>query len=459
MKVKIGLETHVELKTNSKLFCSCSAEGETPNDSTCQTCLGFPGSKPQLNKKVIELAVQIATLLNCKVNRYSEFSRKTYFYPDLAKSFQITQYESPVASEGLVEIETKNGKKKIRVRRIQIEEDPAKTVYPEGNIATSPYVLLDYNRSGIPLCEIVTEPDFETVEEAVSYTKYVFDLLNYMDIINADRDGVLRTDANVSIDGGERVELKNISGSDALEKSIKAEVNRQASLRTSGKKINRETRVYSEETGTTIKMRDKEGEEDYGYISEPDLPILEVSEDYLKLIKASMKKLPQEEINILINVYNISDHVSNIIVYQKGMLEFFTECSKSFKNYDLLSRWIVNDLLKCLNWNKKLISSVDKKAFLEFLQLLQSGQINERQGKEIIKEFVSSGKFTIHSNIDISELDGAIMQLLSENKKAVDEYKSGKTKAFEFLLGQILRKTKAKFKVDLIRQELKKKLD
>ncbi len=463
IKIMIGLESHIQLKTKSKLFCSCSTDSSKskPNENTCQICLGLPGSKPTLNEEAVRKSIALAKILNCKINEYSRFARKIYFYPDLPKGFQITQYDEPLAVKGESSIEINGKKKTIHITRVHIEEDPGKIEYVGGHIGTAQQVLVDYNRSGLPLCEAVTEPDFENIDEAVTYVRKLFHLLSYLDLIDPNQEGVMRNDANISIDGGARVELKNISGSDALEKSLKAELNRQMFLKAQGKKAERETRMYSEETGTTILLRKKEYEEEYGYIREPDLLPIIVSEESVNEIKLQMKKLPEEVEHEIISKYKLPKQIAHQLAFKRGLYEYYLLCLKKFKDADALAKWLVGDFLKCANWHNFEIEhcpSVER--FLEFMQLIEKGKITEREGKELIKKMFDEPKKSLKDLQSGKEfdIDSAVNEIIKENPKAVEMIKKGDEKSVNFLVGQTLRKINFKGDPNEIMKKLKEKM-
>lgn len=442
--LKIGLETHVTLNTKTKLFCGCSAKAPadaSPNQYTCETCLGLPGSKPRPNAKAVELAVRAAQALQFDIDSDSRFARKTYYYPDLAKNFQITQYDRPLGLRGRLKV----SEKIVDLTRLHIEEDPAQIVYPHGNMANSTYSLLDYNRSGMPLLEIVTEPCLKTPAEAKAYLEELFRLLAYLDVIDSKAERVMKTDANISIAGGERVEIKNITSFAAVEKALQSEYFRQKKLRQTGKSIERQTRLYSEETDTTLLMRTKEQEEDYGYIVEPDLPPLTLAAEFLNQVKQETKELPAVAIA---RVEKIAPaQFAPVLVYQ-NLLPYFESSKTADKN--LLSRWVCGYLLKAMNYNN--IDKPEKALAVEeldaLLDAIKSKKITERAGMEYIKRMVSEKK-TLHEILnakttqDHANGDAAVQQLMqkiiADNPNAVAEYRAGKTKSLEFLVGQFLR--------------------
>ena len=462
MKAVIGLEIHVHLLTESKLFCSCSAdyENKEPNASTCPICLGFPGSKPVINKKTIDLVIMIAKALNCKIAPEIFFSRKTYFYPDMAKNFQITQYEIPLAKGGQLEIFDKD----IRIRRVHIEEDPAKLVHVGGGITSAQYVLIDYNRSGMPMAEIVTDPDFSDTKEVREFLSKLQSILEHLEVFDASKEGSIRVDANVSIEGGTRVEVKNISGFANVEKALNYEIVRQKNLLQMGMQVGRETRHFDADTKTTTTLRKKETEEDYGYIFEPDLTMIEIGKVWVDKLSEKMPELPDQRIERFVKKYRLPERDAKVIVYvDKVLADFFEECVKLFNEPTYVSRWIVTDLLKVLNWNDLTIrkSKLSPKAFVEFLKTMNKGEITERLGKELIKELVPTGKSIkeLLKGKDLPkklDLEAVVKEVLKENPKAVQDYKAGNEKSIQFLIGQVLRKTKTAGDPNKIKELLKR---
>jgi len=462
MKVMMGLECHVHLLTESKLFCSCPAdyENKDANSNTCPICLGYPGSKPAVNKKVIDFAIMVAKALNCRIAPEMFFSRKTYFYPDMAKNFQITQYEIPLANNGYLEVFDK----KIRIRRVHIEEDPAKLVHVGGGITSAQYVLADYNRSGSPMVEIVTEPDFTDTKDVREFLSKLSSILEHLEVFDATKEGSLRVDSNVSVGGGERVEVKNITGFANVEKALNYEIVRQKNLLQMKMKVDRETRHFDADTNTTVTLRKKEFEEDYGYIAEPDLTMIEIGKVWVDKLSKRMPELPDQRIKRFVKEYKIPERDGKVIVYvDKALADFFEACIKLFNKPAYISRWIVTDLLKVLNWNNLTIrqSKLTPKTFVEFLKAMDKGDITERLGKELIKELVPSGK-SIKELIKEKELpekidlESVIKETIKENPKAVQDYKAGNEKSIQFLIGQVLRKTKAAGDPNKIKELIKR---
>lgn len=464
MKAVMGLEIHIHLLTKSKLFCSCSTDYEKkkPNENTCPICLGFPGSKPRVNKRAIDFGIMVAKALNCKANQEMFFSRKSYFYPDMPKNFQISQYEIPLAENGYLEILNK----KIRIRRIHLEEDPGKLIHVGGDITSAKYVLVDYNRSGIPLLEIVTEPDFNSTKEIREFLSKLSSILEHIDVYDASKEAALRVDANISLEGGERAEIKNITGFKNVEKALNYEIIRQKHLRSVGMAVERETRHFDAETRSTSTLRKKEFEEDYGYIFDPDLTKIEISREWISAVEKEMPELPDIRIKKFMEKYAIREREAKVIVYvDKALADFFEECTKIYKKPKQIAKWIVTDLLKCLNWNNITIreSKVKPKTFIKLLKLIDEGKITERLAKEIIKEYVITGespekivKKKKLIGIEEEKLEKIVKKVLKENKMAVEDYKSGNEKAMEFLIGRTLRKTKVRADPKVVRKLIKK---
>ena len=337
----IGLEVHIQLKTESKLFCSCPVQADTPNTALCPTCLGLPGSKPVVNKKAVEHALRLALALHCKINPESYFSRKTYFYPDMVRNYQITQYEYPLAQEGMLVVRGK----KISIRRIQLEEDPGSLIH-EGGIAHAQHVLIDYNRSGIPLVELVTDPVFTSAKEARDFLEALVVILEYVDVYDA-KNFTLRVDTNVSLGKNPRVEIKNITGFRAVEKAIEFEILRQKMAIDQGEKIVQETRHYDADSGDSISLREKETEEDYGYMFDPDLPKMVCDEKKIALIKKNMPELPQQRAERMMKQYQLSEYNAGIIASEKKMADFFEEVVTKI-DVDTTVKWMTGPLKKVL---------------------------------------------------------------------------------------------------------------
>ena len=460
MKAKIGLEIHVQLNTRSKLFCSCSTDIDeaAPNTVICPICLGYPGSKPVLNRKALEYGVTIAKALESRIHPFIRFSRKNYFYPDMSKNFQITQYEIPLAQEGHLQL----GDNQIGITRIHLEEDPAKLMHVGGSITNARETLIDYNRAGVPLVEIVTEPDIGSTEEARDFLKKLSLILEHLGVYDPSGEGSLRIDANVRVEGDNRVEVKNITGFRNVEKALNYEVVRQQSAVNMGLPVVRETRHFDAETGVTSSLRLKEEEDDYGYIAEPDLPQIHIPLDLVQRLTASMPELPDQRINRLVDQYGITKFQSEIIVNEGiTMSDFYEASCRVYHDPSIVANWLVTYILKSLNYEGLSLDDSDLTpgTFVELLELIDEGTISERLAKELVKEYVKTGKsprLLVEEKslalLPLDELRVVVVDVVDEFPKAVSDYRSGKAKAAEYLIGQVLRKVRARASANVVRE-------
>lgn len=439
MKIKIGLEIHVQLNTKSKLFCGCSTDYNKPNTKVCETCLGMPGSKPRLNKEAVIKALKLALALNCEIQDKMIFSRKTYFYPDLSKNYQITQLEYPLALNGTLKLKNKE----IRIRRIQVEEDPA------GLQHKSYHVLIDYNRSGIPLVEIVTDPDFESIEEVKEFIDKLTTILDYLGMYDP-KNFTLRADVNVNLEGHPRVEIKNITGTKNIEKALNFEIVRQKIILESNQQSQQQTMHFDAKTKSTIASRTKETEEDYGYIFDPDIPIIKLDKKLVNEVKEKMPELPQQRIERFIKDYNMKEQDAYVITIEKATADTFEEISKKF-DQDYLLKWMIGPLRKVLNYNNlKLVQTgISKEHMLKLLKLMKEETLTPRSGELVLREMAIKPdtpekimKKLGFEGIEKKELSQMIEETIKENKKAVEDYKKGEGKALQFLIGQVVRKSK-----------------
>ncbi len=470
----IGLEVHAQLLTETKIFCSCKNEfGAPPNTNVCPVCLGMPGSLPVLNKKAVEYAVKAALALNCKINRYSVFARKHYFYPDLPKAYQITQYELPFAENGWIEIEKKDGtKKRIRIRRIHMEEDAGKTIHGE-RFDENSYV--DLNRAGTPLIEIVSEPDISTPEEARLYMQKLRDILVWIGVNDGNlEEGSLRCDANVSIrpkgskELGTRTEIKNVNSFRFIQKALEYEIERQIKVVKSGGEVVQETRLFDSSKGVTKTMRTKEEAEDYRYFPEPDLPPLIIDDEWLQSIKESLPELPDQVKERFVSEFEITPYDASILVRDRNLAEFFEKAARSYKGEaKRVANLIISDYLGILNEEKLSIdeSPVKPEDIAELLNLVDKGTISLRVAKEdVLPEMVKSGKSPsaiveekgLVQISDESALKEIIKKVVSNNEKAVKQYREGnekqKQKAVKFLIGQVMKETRGKANPKLLNE-------
>jgi len=461
-KVVIGLECHVQLDTESKLFCSCPTTAEQPNSSCCEICLGMPGSKPVLNKKALDYALAVSLALNCHVNSEFFFSRKTYFYPDMSKNFQITQYEIPVGVNGFL---TLSSGKKIRIRRVHLEEDPAALVH-EGSMAMSRQTLVDYNRSGIPLVEIVTEPDLDSPQEARDFLDQISTVLQYLKVFDAQQ-GTLKVDSNISLQGSERVEVKNITGKKGVEKALVFEAVRQKGMIAKGEQIVRETRSFNEGTNTTKSMRTKETEDDYGYIFEPDLTAFELGRKYLEGIKSGLPELHDAKAKRFMEQYGLEEYSARVIAANHLLGEMFEEVAKQV-DASLSAKFLSRELLGILNYNRISFddANVEAAEIAQLLKMVANNEVSEKNAKEALIKYVlekvSPSEYIesqgLKKDIDEQGLTEAVEKVLGENAKAVTDLKAGEKKALHFLVGKVMQLTKGKAEAREVQKMIEKNL-
>jgi len=455
--VKIGLECHVQLQTQTKLFCGCPNRFvHEPNNYVCETCLGFPGSKPRVNAKAVEFALKIGLALNCQIPKETYFSRKSYFYPDMSKNFQITQYEIPIASTGFLQIP----QKKIRIKRIQIEEDPARLQHEEN------YVLVDYNRSGTPLCEIVTEPDFSSPDEARDFLQELSSMLEYLGVYDSSVEGSMRADANISV-ADTRVEIKNVSGFKEVERALNYEIIRQSGIIRRGQQIIQETRGWDPVAGVTKSMRAKETEEDYGYIFETDLPRIILSREKIEELRKNLPEFAPQKVERYVINFGITAEQAISIAREYDIATMFEHVVKHI-DPKLAANFFVKALKKTLNFNNMRLkqTGLKKEHIIELLDLLSNNRITERAAELMIRDLVitpRSPKSMVESQsmqriYDEKEIEKFIDQAISENARAVVDYRSGRKESFEFILGQALRKSKGRADPKIAREVLQRKL-
>ncbi len=467
---KIGLEVHVHLNTlKTKLFCSCPSDyiNKDPNTNTCPVCLGLPGAIPVLNEQALNYAIMVALALNCEIAPTLVFSRKHYFYPDMAKNYQISQYDGPgsmaIAKSGVLEISNK----KIRIRRINIEEDPAKITYPTGSMLTSKYTLLDYNRSGIGLLEIVTEPDIENPKEAREFLEKLRSILEHLGVCNCDLEGAIRADVNVSVEGGERVEVKNVGSIKDVENAIKYEIARQKAAIIQGLKVERETRHWDSERGISVPTRTKEAEEDYRYFPDPDLPPYPIGRELIEKIKAEMPELPDARIKRLVEQYGISQKEASILVMDKALADFYEKTANLYKDYKKLANLILNDYLRWLN-DKNLRASESKatpEAIAKLLKLLDSGVITIKIVKEVLPEIVLKGAdpdqliktSQLTAIKDAEYLEKVVEEVINEDRDAAEAARRD-PKVINFLVGKVMKRTNKRADPQLTNELIRKKL-
>lgn len=449
--VVIGLEIHVELATDSKLFCPCATHGDdAPNSRTCPICLGHPGSKPVLNRKAVEYAIRLCLALGCKVNKGLVFSRKSYFYPDLSKNYQISQFEIPLGENGRLKL--KSGKE-VGITRVHIEEDPASLVHPAG-MAGSKYVLVDYNRSGDPLCEIVTEPDLDSPEQAREFMKELITVLNYLGIFDVDRC-IVKADANVSIkeSGYVRSEVKNITGFKEIERAIFFEVERQKNAFKVGEKFVQDTRSWDADKGLSERIRTKESEADYGFIIDPDLVRIDVSDSWLDEVRVGMPELAQDKVVKFVEKHGLKREDAEVIAQEKLLAELFEKVAVEVDPL-LAAKWLRRELVRVLNYNRKELRDIqlDEKQLIVLLRLIEEKKITEKTGQRIIERLVEK-PVDVHELVKSEGLEAVsddsvirkfCLETIAENPKAVNDFRCGSGKSLNFLVGQVMRKSKGK---------------
>ncbi len=455
-EVVIGLEVHSELSTKTKIFCSCPTKfGAAPNTQVCPICMAMPGTLPVLNEKVVEYAVKAGLATNCEISRNSKNDRKNYFYPDLPKAYQISQYDKPLCKNGYIEIETKEGKKKIGITRIHIEEDAGKLNHDEFSGGS----LVDLNRAGVPLIEIVSEPDIRSSEEAELYLKKLKSILEYIEVSDCKmQEGSYRADVNVSVRKkgdtklGTRTEMKNMNSFRSIARAIEYEVDRQIDIIEDGKKVEQETLRWDDVSGKTFSMRDKEDAQDYRYFPEPDLVAIKLSEEYIQNIKKELPELPESRKERYLKEYNLSEKDANIITASKYLSDLFEGAIKVCNNPKAVNNWIISDISRILNETETEPIEIpfDSNQLGKLVILIDKGTISSSIGKKVLEELFENPRdpeeiIKEKGWIQISD-EGAIREVvkkvLEANPKSIEDYKAGKEKALGFLVGQAMKETK-----------------
>ena len=471
----IGLEVHVELKTNTKIFCDSSTEfGAEPNTHVCPVCLGLPGVLPVLNRQVLEFGIRAALALNCEVARFSKFDRKNYYYPDLPKNYQISQYDLPLAQWGHLDIETEQGTKRIGITRIHMEEDAGKLVH-QGTIATTPYSLVDYNRTGVPLLEIVSEPDLRSAGEAKAYLEKIKSILQYTGVSDCKmEEGSLRCDANISVRStgntvlGTKVEIKNMNSFKALYKALEYEVKRQISTLKQGGRIVQETRTWDEAKGITLSMRSKEEAQDYRYLPDPDLVPMVIDRELVARIRADLPELPDALRKRYVTEFGLSPYDAMVLTDTRELAAYFEKCVNLYPNAKTVGNWVMGDLSRLLNAvHQDIIDCpVRPRQLAKMLKMIDDGIISGKIAKTVFEEMFASGKEPVaivkeKGLVQITD-EGAIVtvveQVLLDNPKSVEDYRAGKEKAMGFLVGQVMKATRGKANPELVNRLLKGKL-
>lgn len=481
----IGLETHVQLKTETKIFCNCATTfGGTPNTQVCPVCMGMPGVLPVLNQKVLEYAVKAGLALNCKIAPYSKFDRKQYFYPDLPKDYQISQYDLPIAEHGWLEIELVNKetgdatRKRIGITRLHMEEDAGKLVHGGSDrLAGSTYSLVDFNRTGVPLAEIVSEPDMRSGQEAAEYAQELRRILRYLGVSDGNmQEGSLRCDVNISVrpvgqkEFGTKVEIKNMNSFNAIQRAIEYEIERQIEAIEAGERIIQETRLWEENSQRTVSMRTKEGSSDYRYFPEPDLGPIEVSQTQLKQWKAELPELPYQKRQRYESELGLSAYDARVLTDDRAMAEYFEATIAAGAPAKLAANWLMGDISAYLNSNSDVTIAtlpLQPAELAELTSLIESGTISNKIGKDILPELLEKGgspKKLVESKglIQISDtgvIETAIDEVLAAHPKELEQYRNGKTKMLGFFVGQVMKQTGGRADPKLTNQLLARKLN
>ena len=472
----IGLEIHCELKTKTKIFCGCATGfGAEQNTHVCPVCLGLPGVLPTVNKRVVEFGIKAGLATNCTINKYSKFDRKNYYYPDLPKNWQTSQYDLPIAEHGWVDIDVDGEKKRIRLTRIHMEEDAGKLVHSGTTIKDSATSNVDYNRTGVPLLEIVSEPDLRSAEEARAYMEKIKAIMEYIDVSNCRmEEGNLRADINVSLrpvgtkELGTRTEMKNINSFKNLEDAINYEIERQEEVLEDGGHVIQETRTFDPTRGITLSMRSKENAHDYRYMPEPDLPPIVTSEETIEKYRSELPELPDARRARLEKEYGLSDYDAGIITSSRAMAEYFDAVVATGADPKLAANWIMGDLAKNLNEDGIDItkSPVSAERLGKMIGLIMKDTISGKIAKKVFKEMwtnedepekIVKDKGLVQIT-DTGAIEAAVDAAIAANPKAVEEYKGGKKKAIGALVGQVMKATRGKANPQMVNKMLAEKL-
>jgi len=471
----IGLEVHVQLLTKSKIFCSCSTRfGDPPNSNTCPVCLGLPGALPVLNREAVTMALKAALALNCSINPRSRFARKNYFYPDLPKGYQISQYEEPLSENGWIEIEANGQRKRIGITRVHLEEDAGKSLH-EGFPDSDTKSYIDLNRSGVPLIEIVSEPDLRTPDEAYDYLTRLKTLMLYLEVSDCNmEEGSLRCDANVSVRKagaakfGTKAEVKNLNSFRFLQKALAYEIERQIETLEKGGEIAQETRLWDSREQRTCSMRSKEFAHDYRYFPEPDLLPLVITEEWKEEVRRSLPVLPQAREERFLQEYALPKEDARLLALSRTMAEFFEEVVQESHEPKLGANWLLNEYSFLLQERQKGFTDypVSAKSFGELISLIAGGTVSGTMAKEILREMITGGKAPrqvmaekgLEQISDPAKIAAVAHQIIAANPKQVEQYRAGKTATLGWFVGQVMKATRGQANPQLVQEVLKKEL-
>ncbi|PIQ90391.1 MAG: Asp-tRNA(Asn)/Glu-tRNA(Gln) amidotransferase GatCAB subunit B [Candidatus Omnitrophica bacterium CG11_big_fil_rev_8_21_14_0_20_41_12] len=468
----IGLEVHLQLKTKTKAFCGCAIDfGQPPNSNVCPVCLGFPGTLPVYNKEALNYAIKVALAFDCQIQEHTKFDRKNYFYPDLPKNYQISQYDLPLSRQGHMMITSKDAPKRIGITRIHLEEDAGKLIH-EADAS-----LVDFNRTGIPLLEIVSEPDLSSPQEAFDYLTGLKSIVEYLDVSDCDMEkGSLRCDANISLrpegakELGVKTELKNMNSFKGVKDALVFEVSRQTELLQSNQAMVQETRLWDADGGRTIVMRSKEGAKDYRYFPDPDLAVFIIDQPMIAKIKSALPELPQEKLRRFVRDYSLTEYDAGILVSSKGDAEFSEACIQKYQGHDkkIMVNWLIGPLLSEANSRKVKLHELklDKNELLSLIGLVEKQEISLLSAKSVLTQaidtqkpvqvLIKEGNLSQISNTDL--LQQIIETVIAENTKSVDDFKAGKTNALMFLVGQVMKKSAGKANPKIVSDLINRRL-
>ena len=471
----IGLEVHVQLLTKSKIFCSCSTHfGDPPNSNICPVCLGLPGALPVLNREAVTMAMKAAMALNCTINPRSRFARKNYFYPDLPKGYQISQYDEPLSEDGWIELEVNGTRKRIGITRVHLEEDAGKSLH-EGFTDSEEKSYIDLNRTGVPLIEIVSEPDLRSPEEAYDYVTRLKTLMLYLEVSDCNmEEGSLRVDANVSVRRagattfGVKTEVKNLNSFRFLQKALAYEIDRQIDVIEGGGEIIQETRLYDSREGRTYGMRTKEYAHDYRYFPEPDLLPLVITKDWKEVVRRSLPELPEARKQRFIQEYGLPEHDAAQLTSSKLLANYYEEAARASSEPKLAANWVLSELMYLLKEANKEIeqSPVSARPLAELVGLIKEGTISGKMGKDILAEMFTSGKSAreimaakgLEQINDAERIAAVVREIMAANPKQVEQYRGGKSATFGWLVGQVMKTTRGQANPQLVQEVLKKEL-
>ncbi|SEI95533.1 aspartyl/glutamyl-tRNA(Asn/Gln) amidotransferase subunit B [Propionispira arboris] len=473
----IGLEIHSELKTNTKIFCGCATTfGAEQNTNVCPVCLGLPGVLPVINKRVVEFAIKAGIALNCKINNFSKFDRKNYYYPDLPKNFQTSQFDLPIAEFGYVDIEVDGKVKRIRITRIHMEEDAGKLVHSGTTIKDSATSNVDYNRTGVPLIEIVSEPDISSPAEARAYMEKVKSVLEYLDVSNCKmEEGNLRADVNVSLrkvgatELGTKAEMKNLNSFKMIENALAYEIERQEEILDDGGHIVQETRTWDDAKGITLSMRTKEAAQDYRYLPEPDLLPIITTDEEIEEYRRGLPELPDARKERFMEKFDLSSYDALVLTTSRQMADYFDAAVRNGADAKLVANWIMGDLSKHLNSENKDISEslVTAENLAAMVTLISKGTISSKIAKTVFEQMWKTGddpeKIVKEKGLvqitDTKAIEEIVDAVIAANPKPVEDYKGGNAKSIGFLVGQVMKQSKGKANPGLVNELLKGKLD